>query len=68
MSKGLLYLTLGGQGERGGTVEPGEEEKRRLMVGISSMCTNTQREGVKKTESSFSQWYALKGQEAMGTN
>lgn len=38
-----------GEAERGGTVDPGEQ-KRRLGVGLSSMCTNTKRKGVKKAE------------------
>lgn len=37
-----------GEVERGGTVESGDET-RRLVVGNPSTCTNTQREGVKKT-------------------
>lgn len=37
------------------TVQPGEGDKHQMR-------------GVKKTESSFSQWYSIAGQEAMGIN
>ena len=43
-------------------------EKRKLGGGISSMCINTWRDGVKKTEPDSFQRCPVTGQEAMGTN
>jgi len=56
---------LGRKAERAETVQPTEEQAEGR---ISLTYVNTRSEGAKKMESGCSQWCAVTGPEAMGTN
>lgn len=64
----ILYESdIRGEAERVGIDQPAEEKAQRGSYDLINVI-NTWQKAIKKSDADYSQWYPVKGQEAMGTN